>query len=111
MSKNRKIDKKNQKIIAKKRIDFLFNLAEKKALSEDFTLANRYIELARKISMRYLVPIKPEFKRKFCKHCYSFLLPNVNSRVRISRGKIIIFCKNCNKFTRIPINFSSARLK
>jgi len=101
--KNRKKDKKTQKIIAKNRIKKLFSLAEKKALSGRIDLANRYVEIARKISMRYLVPIPKDFKRSFCKHCYFFLLPDVNCRIRLHRNRLIIYCKNCKKYTRIPL--------
>jgi len=104
MVKNKKIkDKKIQKSIAKNRIIRLFNMAEQRALSGDFELADRYVEIARRISMKNLVPIPKEFKRCFCKHCYSYLLPGTNSRFRLHRKKIIIFCKNCNKYTRFPL--------
>ncbi|MCK4364741.1 MAG: hypothetical protein KAW45_01685 [Thermoplasmatales archaeon] len=103
MSKRKNQDKKTQKIIAKNRIKKLFDMAEQKAHSANFDLANRYVNLARKISMRYLVPIPKEYKRRFCKHCYSYLLPHVTCRIRIHRNKIIIHCNNCNKFTRIPL--------
>jgi len=96
-------DKKIQKSIADKRINKLFLMAEQKALSGDFDLADRYVEIARKLSMRHLLPISKDFKRRFCKHCYSYLLPNITSRIRIHRSKIIIYCYNCNKYTRIPL--------
>lgn len=96
------LNKKNQKQIALKRIKALFELAYNKATDENFELADRYINIARKISMKYLVPIPNKYKRSLCKHCYCYLLPYVNSRVRIKNGKIIIFCNNCEKYTRIP---------
>jgi len=96
-------DKKNQKTIANRKIKQLFTLAEEKALTYNMNLANRYVELARKISMRHQVSIPKEYKRSFCKHCYVFLLPNVTSRVRINRGKLIIYCFKCKKYTRIPL--------
>ena len=99
--KKRYISKKIQNRIADKRINKLFQLAEKNALLGDFFHANRYIEIARAISMRNRISIPKEFKRYFCKHCYDYLLPGVNSRVRINRGKLIIYCNNCNKYTRI----------
>ena len=99
----RKTDKKTQKKIATSRINQLFILAEQNALNGKLNFSTRYVEIARKISMRYLVPIPLEHKRRFCKHCYSYLLPHVNSRIRIHRGKIVIFCNNCKKYTRIPI--------
>ena len=103
MPKKNSVNKKLQKTIAKKRIDKLFEIAEENALSGKFVLANRYVELARKISMRYLVPITKEYKLRFCKHCYAYLLPNVNSRVRVNKSKIVIHCNNCKKFMRIPL--------
>ena len=104
MAKKRSLkDKKIQSQIALKRIKKLFLMAEKKALYGDFSIANRYVTIARKLSMKYLVPIPKEFKHRFCKHCYYFLLPYFNSRFRVNRGKIIIYCNNCKKYTRIPL--------
>jgi ribonuclease P protein subunit RPR2 len=100
------LNKKSQKVIAKKRIENLFLNAEKKALEQDFTLADRYVKLARKISMRNLVSIPRQYKKKYCKHCYSYLKPSINCRIRIHRNKIIIFCENCQKYTRIPLKNS-----
>jgi ribonuclease P protein subunit RPR2 len=108
MTRVKSRDKKLQKTIAQKRINKLFYLAEKNAISDNFTLADRYVELARKLSMRYLIPIPNEHKRRFCKHCYSFLLPDANCRVRIHRGRLIIYCHNCEKFTRIPLKKSKS---
>jgi len=99
----RKINKKKQKQIARKRIHRLFELAYSRAKNENFEMANRYVHLACKISMKHLVKIPYEYKRCFCKHCYCYLLPDVNSRFRIKNGKLIIFCKNCKNYTRIPI--------
>ena len=93
-----------QKVIASQRIAYLFRLAESYALEGKFVLANRYVELARKISMKYLVSIPPEFKRRFCTHCYQYLLPPVTCRVRIHRGMIITYCLSCKKYGRIPLH-------
>lgn len=104
MSKRNYKKKKIQKNIAKKRIEKLFNLAEKQALKGCIRLSDRYVEIARKISMRYLTSIPKYYKRFFCKHCYRYMLPGKTCRVRIQNKKIIFFCYNCKKFTRIPIN-------
>ena len=90
------------KDIAKERVHILFGQAEK-IFSTDKTLANRYVNLARKIAMKVKMPIPRELKRKYCKFCYSFLRPGVNSRSRIRDGKVIISCLECKKFTRIPV--------
>lgn len=116
MTKKRTLkEKKTQKTIANKRINKLFSMAEQRAISGNLNLADRYVEIARKISMRNLVPIPKEFKRRFCKHCYSYLLPDTNCRVRIHRGKLIIYCHNCKRYTRILLKNTrkkpSARLK
>jgi len=97
------VAKKVQGAIAKKRIIQLFLMAEKMAISGNMILANRYVEIARKISMRYKVTIPREFKRRFCKNCYKYLLPGLNCRIRIYRSRLIIYCDNCKKYTRIPI--------
>ena len=102
MSKVNSRNKKKQKSIAKSRIKRLFMLAEEYALSNRLSLSDRYVFLARKLSMRYLVPIPIKYKRRFCKHCYSYLLPGNNCRVRIQRNRVITYCNNCKKYSRIP---------
>jgi len=107
------ITKKVQNKIAKERIIKLFQMAEKIAFVGDINLANRYVEIARKISMRFKVPIPKEFKRRICKNCYKYLVPGLNCRVRIYRGKVIIYCYSCKKYFRFIIKnykLSSARL-
>jgi len=88
--------------IAKERIKILFELAEKRAKKGDFDLANRYVELARKIGMRYNVNIPKDLKRKYCKYCYKFLLPGKTSRHRMKNGMLSITCLNCKKTMRYP---------
>ena len=96
------IPKAKQKEIAKERVQILFKQAED-SFFKNKSLANRYITLARKIAMKVKIRIPLELKRKFCKHCYKFLMPGVNSRVRTRDGKVIISCFECKKFMRIPI--------
>lgn len=88
--------------IAGERIDILFNLAQEEALAHNFHRANRYVDLARKIGMRYNVRVPRRYKKRYCKHCHSYLLPSINSRVRLRGGKIVIFCENCGGFMRLP---------
>jgi ribonuclease P protein subunit RPR2 len=87
--------------IAKERITELFRLADKE-FHNDAILADKYIQLARKISMKYKVPIPSELKRRFCKHCYTYLVPGVNSRVRLNKDKVVYSCFSCKKFMRYP---------
>jgi len=94
--------KEDIKKIALTRIKKLFEEADD-VFFKNKKLANRYVTLARKISMKSNLKMPKELKRKFCKHCYSYLKPGVNSRIRINRGKVIIYCLNCKKYTRIPV--------
>lgn len=99
MKRKYKKNPKKQVKIAKERIKKLFEQAEIR-FKEDPKLANRYVYLARKIAMKLKIRIPPSLKRRFCKHCYSYLVPNKNCRVRIRKDKIIYTCFNCKKFMR-----------
>jgi ribonuclease P protein subunit RPR2 len=86
---------------AKERIAGLFKQAEE-VFGKDEKLADRYVELARKISMRFKVRIPKELKKRFCKHCYTYLVPGKNCRVRTHEGKVVYYCQKCKKFMRFP---------
>jgi len=98
----RRLSRRIQRIIARKRIKKLFEMAEERALKGDLYFANRYVDIARRISMRTLTRIPKKYKIRFCKHCYHYLLPGVTCRVRVQRGKIVTYCYNCKKFIRRP---------
>jgi ribonuclease P protein subunit RPR2 len=103
MSRNHDGKKKMYKSIALRRIHYLFFLAEKYGLQGKLHLSDRYVMLARKISMKYLVPIPAEYTRRFCKYCYHYLLPPLTCRIRIHRGMIITYCCKCKKCSRFPL--------
>ena len=83
-----------QQKIAKERIDILFDLAGKN-LGKNLERSQRYVELARKIGMRYNVRFSKEMKRKFCKNCNT-LLKGAKAQVRTERKSLIIKCQVCN---------------
>jgi ribonuclease P protein subunit RPR2 len=87
--------------IALDRIEQLFSEAEK-AFKEKPHLSNRYVELARKIAMKAKVRIRSELKKRFCKHCQSYLKPGVNCRVRLTKKHLTYYCQSCKKFMRFP---------
>ena len=95
-----RIPKHKQKRIAKQHIIELFSQAEVRH-NKDPKLANRYVHLARKIAMKVRQSIPFPYKRQFCKHCYSYLHPAKNARIRTSKGKVVIYCKDCKHHTRI----------
>ena len=95
-------EKKEQKKIASDRIKELFKQASL-AFREDPKLSNRYVTLARNLSMKYNLRIPSILKRKFCKHCYIYLRPGKNCRVRTKNRKVVYSCPNCKKFMRFPL--------
>lgn len=88
--------------IALERMEVLFRLAEKEALQRHAPRARRYVDLARRIGMRYNVRVPAEFKRRFCKECLAYFVPSVNARVRVGRGRIVITCLGCGAIQRLP---------
>lgn len=101
MRKSQKPDWQQQ--IAKERIQILFSLAEKE-FKKHPARSKRYIELARKIGLRYNVRLSKDYKRKFCKNCNTLLKSGVTSQVRLDRSTktIRVLCLNCKKIYRYP---------
>ena len=90
--------------IALERMEVLFGLAEKEALRGHAARARRYVDLARRLGMRYNVRVPQEHKRRFCKKCSAYLLPPVNARVRVGRGRVVITCATCGAIQRLPFH-------
>jgi ribonuclease P protein subunit RPR2 len=93
------------KLIAMQRIERLFSLA-RETLNEDPSLAQHYVDVARKIAMAARVHLPKEYRCQICKHCKSYILPGVNCRVRIKQQRgphVVITCFKCGKQTRIPL--------
>ena len=95
-------NKKLFRKIAKKRIAELFEQADK-AYDDSIDRADRYVEIARKIGMKYNVRIPGELQKKFCKHCYCYLRPGDNCRVRTTGQKVVYFCRKCKNYMRFPL--------
>jgi len=90
------------KQVARERISVLFAQA-RLAFPEHPERSNRYVAIARRIAMRQRVRIDRGFRRQFCHHCYAFLVPGKNMRVRVHRGNVVITCLECKKKTRIRV--------
>jgi ribonuclease P protein subunit RPR2 len=89
--------------VARERIDLLMAEADRAALSGRIELADRYVELARRVGMRYNVRVPTAHKRKYCRGCYGYLLPSVTSRTRFQRGKVVTTCLRCGHVVRVPL--------
>ena len=89
--------------IAKERIRILFKLA-KKSFDEHPERSRRYIQLMRKIGLRYNVRLPRDVKRSFCKDCNTLLIPGKSSVVRLDmREKTVrVKCLVCGKIYRYP---------
>lgn len=101
------------KRIAIQRIQTLFCLA-KETFHENPSLAQRYVNTARKIAMAAKIRLPTEYRRQICKHCKSFILPGVNSRVRIKQQRephMVITCLKCGKQTRIMLRKKEEKLE
>lgn len=94
-------EKKLERQIALERIKILLERAQK-IKNEDYELARRYVELARRIATRYRVRIPKELKITFCKKClYPYRSDRI--RVRVRKSRVIITCLNCGYEKRVPI--------
>ncbi|MEM1586866.1 MAG: ribonuclease P [Candidatus Bathyarchaeia archaeon] len=91
--------------IALSRIEQLFDLAIK-MLDKRPNLSQRYVEIARKISMRAKARIPKEKRMLICRHCKRFIFPGVSSRVRLQprrESHIVITCLYCGRYMRRPL--------
>lgn len=82
-------------------INALFRRADS-VFEESPELADRYAQIARRISLRCRVRIPRKWKRRYCKKCHKFLKPGINARVRLKNKKIVITCLECKNIVRIP---------
>jgi len=89
--------------IARERIRILLREAEKN-FPRHKERSNRYIELARRIGMKYKVRLPKKYKRRICPYCYSYIRPGVNCVVRLRPKErcVVWHCMECGKDKRYP---------
>jgi ribonuclease P protein subunit RPR2 len=96
--------------IAVERMHILINSAVSNTKTNP-DLSQRQASLARRISMKYKIPMPYELRIVFCKKCKSFITPGKNSRIRLGRTSvksIRISCNLCGHTYRKIIPKSSA---
>jgi ribonuclease P protein subunit RPR2 len=81
--------------IALERIYRLFELAEREFERGNRERADRYVELARKISSRNKAVIPAGLKKRFCKKCFAFLKKGKNSAWKRTEKWVEISCMEC----------------
>lgn len=94
--------KKNIDRIAAERIEILIDNALK-VINDNDKLSQSYAKLALKIAMRVRIRMPYLIRQLFCRKCKQFIVPGVDSRVRIGRTKvkcIRITCMKCNHVYR-----------
>ena len=96
-----KRDKKRESRIAKERVRYLIRRAEEYK-TKDYELARRYVELAKRIAMKYRVRIPRDLKMTYCKKCL-YPYREGKFRVRIRKSRVIVTCLNCGYVRRFPI--------
>jgi ribonuclease P protein subunit RPR2 len=86
-----------RKELAEERIDILFTKAEEQFLNSRKDLADRYVELARKISQKSQIAISKEHQMRFCDECERYWMPGETCKVRLisEEGKILYECLEC----------------
>jgi len=62
--------------------------------------ANLYVHKTRRLAMKHNIRLSSALKRKFCKYCYSYLVPGENCRIRTIKGKLVYYCLECKKYMR-----------
>jgi len=81
--------------VALERMHVLINNAISNArLNPD--LAQRQASLARRISTHYIIKMPYELRINFCKKCKKFIVPGINSRIRVGRTPLKSIRITCN---------------
>jgi ribonuclease P protein subunit RPR2 len=101
-----------QQRLGRERIERLFSLADAE-FSKKPERSHNYVRLARKIAMRYNIRLPKELRRRYCRKCYKYLKPTINSRVRTSAKQkaVIVTCLECGHIMRYPYRREKVRKK
>ena len=88
---------------AQERIQDLFSLAEAEARRSPNNLSRRYVELARRIGMRYNVRLLREYRDLYCRGCSTFWVEGRSVRTRLRAGRRTQTCLSCGRVRRVLI--------
>ena len=87
--------KQAKKKIALERMYILINNAISNARSNP-ALSQKQSSLARKISTHHRIKMPYELRINFCKKCKNFIVPGINSRIRLGRTSLKSIRITCN---------------
>ncbi len=88
--------------IARERIAYLNDLADRMGASGRLDLAGRYLQLSGKIGMKYNLRQPRGFRLRYCKHCAAYLMSGRNAVVRLKKGVLEVRCLQCGRVRRKP---------
>jgi ribonuclease P protein subunit RPR2 len=91
---------------AHERIGDLFAAAAVEARGRHPELANRYVQLARRIGMRYNVRLPHEYRELYCRACSAYWAEGVTVRTRLRSGMRVRSCLLCGATRRVRIRTS-----
>lgn len=94
-----------QEQIAEERIEILFDEAEN-AVPDHPERADRYVEIARTIAMKFNLSLPTELREKVCRSCYAYLSPD-RKQVRVEGGERRVTCRECGETMRTPLDTDS----
>ncbi|MBI2077923.1 MAG: ribonuclease P [Euryarchaeota archaeon] len=80
----------------------LVSLAQTEQRGGDDASVKRYVQLARRIGMRYQVSLPPEIRRRICRSCDGVLVPGSTARHRVTDGRVNVTCLRCGAIKRYP---------
>lgn len=89
--------------IARQHREELLALAREAALDDRVADADRYGELAWRLTTRHQLGASDELKRRVCRGCHAYLVPGETARVRIEAGKVSTTCEACGRVRRVPL--------
>jgi RNase P subunit RPR2 len=89
--------------IARERIADLFALAERESERPDSHLADRYVQLARRVGTRYNARLPAEYRELYCRGCSAYWVEGRTVRTRLRGGRRIRTCLACGRARRVPL--------
>lgn len=95
--------RKSHADVARQRRSELLDLAREAALADRLPDADRYGELAWRLTTRYELAASDRLKRRVCRNCHAYLVPGETARVRVEAGSVSTTCEACGRVRRIPL--------
>ena len=91
--------------LAFQRIMLLLSRADEEVYIDE-GLARRYVYLALRLASKARIRIPRDLRRKFCRKCYTPLIPGFTARYRIRSRRekhLVVTCLRCGYIRRYPL--------